>query len=209
MEVSDWKHCAYQGGRPPDSLRVRLPNALEPGCPIHIATPPAVHSPSRTSNGRPAVSAVNSAASQRTGFTESLSLPKTMGLGFVGPSTRLQRTASAILAVFLIAIVAALAVTLSSVAPSVRTVAVVVVAPIIALTLLLLYFELRGRIWSYAGAVVLGALGAGLRLVVSTQPQLEVGGGLPLAVTVAYVALGILVVVASLGAYRSVSSARS
>jgi len=127
-----------------------------------------------------------------------------MGLQHVGSSNQSGRTATAVLAVFLVAVVAALVVTLSSVAPSVRILAAVVVTPIIALTLLLIYFELRGRSWSYAGAAALGALGVGLRLIVSTQPQLEVGGGLPLSVTVVYVTLGILVVVTSVEAYLSV-----
>jgi len=122
----------------------------------------------------------------------------------IRPSNLTERTAIALLAVFLVAVVAALAITVSSVTPSVRLLAVAVVTPIIVLTLLLLSFELRGRSWSYAGAAVLGALGVGLRLVISTQPQLEVGGGLPLYVTVAYVALGVLVVATSLGAFRSV-----
>jgi len=124
-----------------------------------------------------------------------------------GPSTRSERAARFLLAVFLVAVVAALAITLSSVAPSVRLLAAGVVTPIIALTLLLLYFERRGRAWSYAGAAALGALGVGLRLIVSTRPQLEVDGGLPLAVTVAYVALGIVVVVTSLAAFLAVRRA--
>src|SRR5208282_2076183 len=130
-----------------------------------------------------------------------------MGERHVGPSTRAEGAATALLAAFLVAVVGALAITLSSVAPSVRLLAAVVVAPISALTALLLYFELHGRSWSYAGAAAIGVLGVGLRLIVSTQPRLEVGGGLPLAVTAGYVVLGILVVVTSLGAYLSVRRA--
>jgi hypothetical protein len=127
-----------------------------------------------------------------------------MGVGLGWPSTLFQRTATVLLAVFLVAVVAALVVTLSSVAPLVRILAAVVVTPVIALTLVLLYFELTGRSWSYAGGAAIGVLGVGLRLIVSTQPQLGVGGGLPLAVTVSYLTLGILVVVTSLGAFLSV-----
>jgi hypothetical protein len=95
-----------------------------------------------------------------------------MAAGCERPSTRFQSVATALLALFLVAVLTALAVTLSSVAPSVRLLASAVVTPIIGLTLLLLYFELRGRSWPYAGAAVLGALGIGLRLTVSTQPHL-------------------------------------
>ncbi|MCI4364525.1 MAG: hypothetical protein L3K10_00450 [Thermoplasmata archaeon] len=114
-----------------------------------------------------------------------------------------QRVAITLLLPFLVAIVVALAITLSSVAPAVRLIAESQVSPIIALTLLLLYFESRGRRWSFAGAAILGALGVGLRLIVNTQPQLEVGGGLPIVVTVIYATLGFLVIASSLWAYLS------
>jgi len=39
----------------------------------------------------------------------------------------------------------------------------------------------------------LGVVGVALRIVVSTQPNLEVGGELPLCVTVLYIVLGALV----------------
>jgi len=113
-----------------------------------------------------------------------------------------QRIAIALLVLFLVAIVVALVITLSSVAPAVRLIAGSLVSPIIALTLLFLYFESRGRPWSFAGAAVLGVLGVSLRLVVNTQPRLEVGGGLPIVVTIVYATLGILVIASSLWAYR-------
>jgi FtsH-binding integral membrane protein len=111
-----------------------------------------------------------------------------------------QRTAMVLLALFLVAVLAALAVTLYSVASSVGILAASVVSPIIGLTLLFLYFERRRRPWSFAGAAFLGMLGVTLRLIVNSQSQLEVGGGLPLWVTVTYVALGSLVVATSLWA---------
>ena len=55
-----------------------------------------------------------------------------------------------------------------------------------------IYYCRRRKAWSYAGASVLGALGIILRVVVSTQPSLEVGGGLPVGVTVLYIVLGAL-----------------
>jgi hypothetical protein len=108
-----------------------------------------------------------------------------------------------VLVLFLLAVFVALAITVSSVAPAVRIFAGFVVSPIIALTVFFLYYELRGRRWSFAGAAALGALGVGLRLVVNSHPGLEVGGGLPVVVTLAYASLGLLVVVTSLWAFGS------
>ena len=104
------------------------------------------------------------------------------------------------LVLFLLAVLAALAVTLLSVSPAVKLLAGAVVVPIVAVTLLLLYFERNGKRWSFTGAVVLGVLGVALRLVVNSMPSLEVGGGLPVQVTVAYVAVGLAVVGTSLWA---------
>ncbi|MGD0587356.1 MAG: hypothetical protein ABSA63_00960 [Thermoplasmata archaeon] len=118
-----------------------------------------------------------------------------------------QRTAMVLLALFIVAVIAALAVTLYSAAAPVGLLATAAVAPIIVLTLLFLYFERRRRPWSFAGAAALGILGVTLRLIVNTQPQLEVGGGLPLWVTVTYVTLGTLVVVTSLWAFLSLRRA--
>jgi len=108
------------------------------------------------------------------------------------------------LVLFLAAIIVALAVTLLSEPPPVRLLAGALVLPIVALSGIFLYFERRARRWSFLGAAVLGAVGVGLRLTISTQPQLEVGGGLPIEVTVAYVALGASVVATSAWAYRAI-----
>ena len=105
-----------------------------------------------------------------------------------------------LLVAFLLAVLAALIVTIWSVPPTVRLLAGAVVVPIVAVTVLLLYFERRGRRWSFAGAAVLGLIGVTLRLIVNSRPSLEVGGGLPIEVTVAYVALGMAVAGTSLWA---------
>jgi hypothetical protein len=113
----------------------------------------------------------------------------------------LPRIALGFLVLFLLAVVGALAVTLSTVSPPVQLLASALVLPIVALCLLFLFFERRGRPWSFLGAAALGFLGVALRLVVNSHPQLEVGGGLPLGVTVGYVVLGSLVGVTSLWAF--------
>ncbi len=110
----------------------------------------------------------------------------------------LRRAAFWTLLLFLLAILAALAITLGSVPASAKLIAGVLVVPIVALTLLFLYFERRGRRWAFLGAAVLGVLGIALRLIVSTQPSLEVGGGLPVGISIAYVLLGLAVVGTSL-----------
>ena len=119
------------------------------------------------------------------------------------PADLSQRTATVLLALFLVAVIAALAITLYSVAFPVGLLAVAVVSPILVLTLLVLYFERRRKPWSFAGGAALGTLGVTLRLIVNSHPQLEVGGGLPVWVTLAYVTLGTLVVATSLWALLS------
>jgi hypothetical protein len=94
-----------------------------------------------------------------------------------------------------------LAITLASETPSVRLLAGLVVVRIIAPALVILYFAHLGRPWSYVGAAALGAFGVTLRLIVNAQPQLEVGGGLPVAVTVLYTGIGVALVVSSVWAY--------
>jgi hypothetical protein len=114
------------------------------------------------------------------------------------------RVAFVLLVVFLVAVLGALGVTLSSVAPDVALTAAVAVVPIVALTVVVLYFEHRGRSWSYGGAAALGAVGVVLRLVLNAHPQLEVGGGLPIEITALYLAIGLSLIGASLWALVSV-----
>jgi hypothetical protein len=118
-------------------------------------------------------------------------------------STLSQLTATSVLVLFLVAVSIALVVTLSTEALPVRILAGAVVSPIVALTVLFLYFEWRGRPWSFAGAAALGTVGVVLRLIVNSQPRLEVSGGLPLSVTVGYVGVGVLLIGTSLWAYLS------
>ena len=123
------------------------------------------------------------------------------------PPTWSEKAAIAAWRSYLVAVIAALAVTLDSVASSVGQLAAAVVSPIIAVTLFLLYFDRRRRGWSFAGAAALGILEIILRLIVNAAPQLEVGGGLPLWVTATYVTLGILLVATSLRAFLSLRPA--
>ena len=118
-----------------------------------------------------------------------------------------QQAAKGMLVLFLAAIVTALLVTLVSVAPPVRLLAGSVVLPILALGLFFLYLEGRGRAWSFIGAALLGAVGVSLRLLINAHPDLEVGGGLPLAVTVVYATLGLLLVATSVWAFSATRSA--
>ena len=97
----------------------------------------------------------------------------------------------------------ALAITLASVAPAVRLVAGIAVIPILIGGSVLLYLERAKRRWSFAAAAGLGVLGIGLRLVVNARPDLEVGGGLPLPVTIVYLVLGAWVAATSLLAFRA------
>jgi hypothetical protein len=103
------------------------------------------------------------------------------------------RTATLLLEVFVVAIALAFLVTVSTGTFEMQILAAGLVVPIIILSLVFVRYCGRGKAWSYAGASVLGAIGAALRVVVSTQPNLEVGGGLPIGVTVFYVVLGTLV----------------
>jgi len=112
-------------------------------------------------------------------------------------TTAKTRTATTLLVMFLTAIMLALAIMVASASADAKAVALIVVSPIVLLCLVFIYYYWLGRAWSLAGASVLGAVGVALRLVISTQPSLEVGGGLPLHVTIAYVALGVSVSIAS------------
>lgn len=101
--------------------------------------------------------------------------------------------------VFLVAILAALGVTVDEV-PDARVVALAAVVPVILLTSVFIAYSRRGRPWAYAGGSVVGAVGVALRIAVSAQPSLEVGGGLPIEVTALYLFLGVSVVVTNLAA---------
>ncbi len=111
-----------------------------------------------------------------------------------------MRSAIGLLEVFVIAIIVALVITIGSVSPGVKLLATVLVSPIIVLSIIFIYFCGKRKAWSFAGASILGAIGVILRIVISTKPSLEVGGGLPLGVTVLYIMLGSLV---SLKSYES------
>lgn len=109
------------------------------------------------------------------------------------PLSVTMRTAVGLLEVFVVAIVLAFIVTVSTGTFEMRALAAGLIIPIIILSIAFIYFCRRRKAWSYAGAAVLGVVGVILRVVVSTQPNLEVGGGLPVGVTVLYIVLGSLV----------------
>jgi hypothetical protein len=114
---------------------------------------------------------------------------------------RLIRASVLLFEALLVAIVLALVVTVISVPSSVKVLAAAIVVPILTLGILILVYCKRRRAWSFAGASILGAVGIVLRVAVSTQPKLEVGGGLPYAVSAAYIALGALTSVANLWSF--------
>jgi hypothetical protein len=114
-----------------------------------------------------------------------------------GLPSPLMRSAVALQLAFGVAVIAALGVTVADTSIDVRLLALAVVTPIIVLTFLCIGLAWRGSAWGFAGAGVLGVVGVGLRLAVSTQPTLEVGGGLPIEVTAVYIVLGGLVALTS------------
>ena len=115
----------------------------------------------------------------------------------LGPLSLRMRSAIVLTELFVIAIVLALLVTLASVSQSAQLLAAGAVMPIIVLSLVFIRYCRRRKLWGYAGASVLGAVGVCLRIAVSTQPSLEVGGGLPLWVSALYIVLGAAVAVAN------------
>ena len=104
-----------------------------------------------------------------------------------------MRTSIVLLEVFLVAIILALIVTVINSVFEVQLLAITLVSPLIILNIVFIYYCRRRKVWSYAGASILGAIGVILRVIVSTQPNLEVGGGLPIGITVLYIVLGALV----------------
>ena len=116
-----------------------------------------------------------------------------------------MRAAVGLLGIFVIAIIFAFLVTLVTGTTEMRLLSAALITPIIVLSLVFIYYCRKRRGWSYAGASILGAIGVILRVVVSTQPSLEVGGGLPVGVTALYIVLGSLV---SLKCYESILELR-
>jgi|GEM_PF-2025947 len=109
-----------------------------------------------------------------------------------------MRTATALLEIFVVAVVLAFIVTVSTGTFEMQILAAGLIIPIIILSLVFVRYCKKGKAWSYAGASALGASGVALRVIVSTQPNLEVGGGLPLGVTALYIVLGTLVALLNL-----------
>jgi hypothetical protein len=116
-----------------------------------------------------------------------------------------MKTAISLLEVFVVAIILALLVTITNVNPQVQLLATILVSPIIILSIIFIYYCRKRKIWSFAGASILGAIGVLLRVIISTKPSFEVGGGLPVGVTVLYIVIGALV---SLKNYEAVLELR-
>jgi hypothetical protein len=108
------------------------------------------------------------------------------------PLTVNMRTAITLLEVFVVAVVLAFVVTVASGTLEMQALAAGLIIPIILLSVVFIRYCRLRKFWSFAGATILGVLGVALRVVVSTQPNLEVGGGLPVGVTVVYIVLGSL-----------------
>ena len=104
-----------------------------------------------------------------------------------------MRTSIVLLEVFLIAIILALIVTVINSVFKVQLLAITLISPLIILNIVFIYFCRKRKVWSYAGASILAAIGVILRVIVSTQPNLEIGGGLPVGITVLYIVLGALI----------------
>ena len=108
-----------------------------------------------------------------------------------------MKTTVSLLELFVVAIALAFAVTFTTGTVQMQILSVAIVIPIVILALVLIRYCRQRKAWSYAGSMALGVLGVTVRVVVSSQPSLEVGGGLPIGVTVVYVVLGSLVVLKS------------
>jgi peptidoglycan/LPS O-acetylase OafA/YrhL len=108
-----------------------------------------------------------------------------------------MRTAIGLLELFVVAVILAFAVTFTTGTPNMQILSAVAITPVIILSLIFIRYCRRRKAWSYAGATILGVFGVVLRVAVSTQPNLEVGGGLPIGVTALFIVLGALVALKS------------
>jgi hypothetical protein len=104
-----------------------------------------------------------------------------------------MKTSIILLELFLVAILLALIVTVMNSVFEVQILLITLISPLIILNIIFIYYCRKRKLWSYAGASILGAIGIMLRVIISTQPNLEVGGGLPIGITVLYIVLGALV----------------
>lgn len=109
-----------------------------------------------------------------------------------------MKAATALFGVFIVAIVLAFIITVSTGTAEMQAIAAGLVVPIIILSIVFIRFSIKGKEWSFAGASVLGVFGVAIRLIVSTEPNLEVGGGLPVWVSALYVILGVSVALLNL-----------
>ncbi len=102
-----------------------------------------------------------------------------------------------LLEVFVIAIIIAFIITFMSGTIEIRLISSLAVIPQIVLTFVFIYYCKKKKFWSYVGSFLLGSIGLILRVIISMQPTLEVGGGLPVSVSTLYIVLATLVILKS------------
>ncbi len=117
-----------------------------------------------------------------------------------------MKTTIVLLEVFIVAILTAFAITFTTGTSEIRLLALGFVVPIASLGIIFIHYCRKMIRGSYAGSAILVVVGILLRVAVSSQPNLEVCGGLPIGVTTLYIALGALL---SLKSYESFLELRS
>ena len=84
-----------------------------------------------------------------------------------------MRAAIGLLEIFVVAIILAFLVTLTTGTTEMQLISVVFIIPITVLSIAFIYYCKKRKIWSYIGASVLGILGVILRVVVSINRALR------------------------------------
>jgi len=79
-----------------------------------------------------------------------------------------MRTAIGLQKIFVITIILAFIATLTTGTAEMRLISVALITPFIILSLAFIYYCRKRKVWGYAGASILGAVGVVLRVIVST-----------------------------------------